>query len=897
MAETTIGAALRSDADGRSGGNGSPAATPAMAQFLDLKRAHSDSLLFYRMGDFYELFFDDAVQAAAALDITLTKRGKHDGEDVAMCGVPVHAAETYLLRLIRKGFRVAVCEQMEDPAAAKKRGAKAVVRREVVRIVTPGTITEDELLESRRNNFLAALGDAQGELGLAWLDVSTGTFSVQQIAPAGLAAALARIDPGELLVPERMLARAEIEPALADRAAIVVPQPDPRFDSDSARRRLEAAYGIKALDALGAFSRAEIAACGALVEYVELTQKGRLPRLDAPRRQRDGATLEIDAATRRNLELTESLTGGREGSLLEVIDRTVTGAGGRLIAARLAAPLTDPAAIAARLDMVAWFHDHAALQAEVRDRLRRCPDVERALSRLTVGRGGPRDIGAIRDALGAAHDLRQVVSDDGEPAPTGIASCAENLGNHHELVALLNRALVDEPPARTADGGFIAEGYADELDESRTFRDEGRRLAARLQSKYAEATGIASLKVRHNNVLGYFIEVTAAQDANMPKGPDGGFIHRQTLASAVRYTTTELAELEGRIARAGNRVIELELALFEALVAEIANRAETIARTGAALAALDVTAALAELAAERRYVRPEVVDGCDFEITRGRHPVVEAALAAGREADFVPNDCNLAPDQRLWLVTGPNMAGKSTFLRQSALIVVLAQAGSFVPAEAARIGVVDRLFSRVGAADDLARGRSTFMVEMVETAAILNQASDRSLVILDEIGRGTSTFDGLSIAWATLEHLHTTNRCRALFATHFHELGNLKATLDALSCHTMQVKEWQGEVVFLHEVGHGEAKGSYGIHVGRLAGLPDAVVRRARDVLRRLEKGERSGDMSKLANDLPLFSAAPSAAPAAPSAVEESLAGVNPDELTAREALDLVYRLKRLLEE
>ncbi len=897
MAQSTTASALSSNEAGPSAASGSPAATPAMAQFLDLKRAHPDCMLFYRMGDFYELFFDDAVQAAAALDITLTKRGKHAGEDVPMCGVPVHAAETYLSRLIRKGFRVAVCEQMEDPATAKKRGAKAVVQRDVVRIVTPGTITEDELLESRRNNFLAALADAQGELGLAWLDVSTGSFSVQPITLGALATALARIDPGEILVPDRLLARAEINAALEDWAAVLVPQPDPRFDSDSARRRLEAAYGVKALDALGAFSRAEIASCGALVEYVELTQKGRLPRLDPPRRQRDGAALEIDAATRRNLELTESLSGGREGTLLAVIDRTVTGAGGRLMAARLAAPLTDPAAIGERLDMVGWLHEEATLRGSLRARLQRCPDVERALSRLTVGRGGPRDIGAIRDALEVAHELRAAISEQGDTPPAGIARAAEDLGAHHELIALLRRALVDEPPARTSDGGFIAEGYSDELDESRTYRDEGRRLVAGLQGKYAEATGIASLKVRHNNVLGYFIEVTVAQDGNMPKGPESGFIHRQALASAVRYTTTELAELEGRIARAGNRVVELEHALFEALVAEIAGSAEAIARAGGALAEIDVTAALAELAAERRYVRPEVDGGLDFEITGGRHPVVEAALAAGREADFAPNDCALAPDRRLWLVTGPNMAGKSTFLRQNALMVVLAQAGSFVPAESARFGVVDRLFSRVGAADDLARGRSTFMVEMVETAAILNQAGPRSLVILDEIGRGTATFDGLSIAWATLEHLHESNRCRALFATHFHELGNLKATLDALSCHTMRVKEWQGEVVFLHEVGPGEAEGSYGIHVGRLAGLPDAVVRRAREVLARLEKGERSSGTSDLADDLPLFSAAPAPAPETPSAVDETLAGVSPDELSPREALDLIYRLKRMLDD
>ncbi len=897
MAETTPGTTPRSEPAGRSASGQFPAATPAMAQFLDLKSAHPDCLLFYRMGDFYELFFDDAVAAAAALDITLTKRGKHGGEDVPMCGVPVHAAETYLLRLIRKGFRVAVCEQMEDPAAAKKRGPKAVVHRAVVRVVTPGTITEDELLDSRRNNFLAALADAQGALGLAWLDVSTGAFSVQPIVLGGLAAALARIDPGELLAPERLLARAEVKAALDPWAAIVAPQPDPRFDSNSARHRLEAAYGIRALDALGAFSRAEIAACGALVDYVELTQMGRRPRLEAPRRQGDGAALEIDAATRRNLELTESLSGGREGSLLAVIDRTVTGAGGRLMAHRLAAPLTDPAAIAERLDRVAWLHDAAALRGSLRTRLQRCPDIERALSRLTVGRGGPRDLGAIRDALEVADDVRTAISDHGEQAGADIARTTGDLGGHHEMIALLTRALAEELPARTSDGGFIAPGYSDDLDESRTFRDEGRRLAAGLQGTYAEATGIASLKVRHNNVLGYFIEVTAARNDDMPTGPDSGFIHRQTLASAVRYTTTELAELEGRIARAGNRVIELEHALFEALAGEVADRAEAIARAGAALAALDVTAALADLAAERRYVRPHVDGGFGFEITGGRHPVVEAALGAGREADFVPNDCDLSPDRRLWLVTGPNMAGKSTFLRQNALIVVLAQAGSFVPAATARIGVVDRLFSRVGAADDLARGRSTFMVEMVETAAILNQAGPHSLVILDEIGRGTATFDGLSIAWATLEHLHETNRCRALFATHFHELGNLKATLDALSCHTMRVKEWRGELVFLHEVGPGEAEASYGIHVGRLAGLPDTVVSRAQEVLARLEQGDRSGEMADLAGDLPLFSAMPAPSPAAPSAVEETLAGLSADELSPREALDLIYRLKRMLDD
>ncbi len=870
--------------------------TPMMTQYLAIKRDHPDSLLFYRMGDFYELFFDDAVAAAAALDITLTRRGKHAGEDIPMCGVPVHAHDAYLSRLIRKGFCVAVCEQTENPAQAKKRGTKSVVAREVVRVVTPGTITEDALLDSRRHNYLAALADAQDALGLAWLDMSTGAFNVQPIEAATLAAVLARIDPGELLVPDRLLRREDLREVFADWSAAVTPLPGSRFDSDSARRRLETLYRVKALDAFGGFERAEIAACGALLDYVELTQKGRLPRLAAPRRIAVGATLEIDMATRRNLEITETLTGGRDGSLLSVIDRTVTGAGGRLLAARISAPLTEPDEIASRLDMVGYFNDEQILRADLRAALRTAPDMERALSRLTLGRGGPRDLAAIRDALNCAHELREMLETRTD-APKGLADSARDLGQHGALTDRLGRALAPELSLLARDGGFIAEGYAPELDEQRSLRDESRQLIAGLQREYAEATGISSLKVRHNNVLGYFIEVTSANSGKMPDDAESPFIHRQTLASAVRYTTVELGDLESRIGRAADRALALELAMFDDLVAEVVARVEETALAATALAALDVAAALAEIAAERGFVRPLVDDGHSFSVSGGRHPVVEAALVARNEADFVPNDCDLATDQRLWLITGPNMAGKSTFLRQNALIVVLAQTGSFVPAQSAHIGAVDRLFSRVGAADDLSRGRSTFMVEMVETAAILNQASERSLVILDEIGRGTATFDGLSIAWAALEHLHEVNRCRALFATHFHELTSLTARLDALQCHTMRVKEWQDEVVFLHEVDPGAADRSYGIHVARLAGLPGAVIARAEEVLATLEKGEQSGVLARLADDLPLFATTVAPPPPGPSPLEDALGAVNPDELSPREALDLVYRLKRLRDE
>ena len=877
-----------------------------MAQYLALKAAHEDCLLFYRMGDFYEMFFEDAVKAAEALDITLTKRGQHRGEDIPMCGVPVHAADAYLSRLIRLGFKVAIGEQVEDPAEAKKRGAKAVVKREVVRVVTPGTITEDELLDARAHNYLAALAEAGGALGLAWLDVSTGDFLAQPVAAPALGAVLARVRPGELLLADRLLERPALFETLADWNAALSPLPAARFDSGNARRRLEAIFGVKALDAFGDFGRAELAAAGALLEYVELTQRGRLPRLAAPRRLRDGAVMEIDAATRRNLELAEALSGGRKGSLLETLDRTVTGAGARLLAAQLAAPLTDPARIGGRLDMVQFLVEAEGLRAELRERLKRCPDIERALARLTLGRGGPRDLAAVRDGLGEARLLRRCLDAEGPAAPPeGLLAAARELGEHGPLTERLGRALGAELPLIARDGGFIAAGYSDELDELRGLRDESRKLIAALQGRYAEETGVTSLKIRHNNVLGYFVEVTAVHKDKIPTGErggeDGAFIHRQTMANAMRFTTVELGELERKIASAAERALSLELALFDDLVGEVLARAEPVAAAAAALAMLDLAAALAHRALEGRWCRPRVDESAAFEIRAGRHPVVEAALARDQDAVFVANDCDLGEAQRLWLVTGPNMAGKSTFLRQNALIAVLAQIGSYVPAETAHIGVVDRLFSRVGAADDLARGRSTFMVEMVEAAVILNQAGPRSLVILDEIGRGTATFDGLSIAWACLAHLHGLNRSRALFATHYHELTRLAGTLDSLHCVSMRVKEWQGEIVFLHEVADGTADRSYGIHVAKLAGLPSAAVERAEAVLATLESGEQVDALAKLVDDLPLFAARPAApSPAAatpePSKAEETLRTVNPDELTPREALELLYRLKGLLE-
>jgi DNA mismatch repair protein MutS len=880
-------------------------ATPLMAQYLEIKAANAEYLLFYRMGDFYELFFDDAAKAAEALDIALTKRGKHQGQDIPMCGVPVHAAEAYLEKLIRKGFRVAVCEQVEDPAEAKKRGAKSVVRREVIRLVTPGTLTEDSLLEARASNILAALGRAGSDFAIAAADMSAGEFRVAAVSAGDVAAELARLSPREVLAPDALLADETLGPLLKSLGPALTPLPVIKFDSGNGARALKALYRVAALDAFGQFSRAELSAAGALVGYLELTQKGKLPALKSIARVASSTFMGIDAATRANLELTETLSGERRGSLLANIDRTVTAAGARELALRLSSPLTDAAAIAARQDAVAHFISLADLRRDLRDDLRRAPDIARALARLSVGRGGPRDLANIRDGLKAARTIRDRLGafDDPLGAAPGEVRAArddlvEGLAAALRLNDSLDHLLVPEPPFLARDGGFIAAGSHAPLDEVRSLRDESRRVVASLEARYREQSGVGSLRIKHNGVLGYFIETTPAHADKLQIGAlRDTFRHRQTIGSAVRFSTDELANLASRIAQAGDQALALERELFDAMAALALDTATPLGNIAGALARLDVAAALAELAVERRLVRPIVDNSAAFSIQRGRHPVVEAALQAANAQAFVPNDCDLSPASRgrLWLVTGPNMAGKSTFLRQNALIAILAQMGAFVPAEAAHIGIVDRLFSRVGAADDLARGRSTFMVEMVETAAILNQATEKSLVILDEIGRGTATFDGLAIAWATAEHLHEKNKSRALFATHYHEMTALAERLSSLACVTMRVREWNDSIVFLHEVAPGAADRSYGIHVAKLAGLPAAVIARAEDVLRALEEGREGHKPLARIDDLPLFQAnAVAKTKAATSAAEEALRTVSPDSLSPKEALELIYLLKSI---
>jgi DNA mismatch repair protein MutS len=871
--------------------------TPMMVQYTQVKQQYPDCLLFYRMGDFYELFFDDAVQASAALDITLTKRGSK-GDDVPMCGVPWHSHESYLAKLIRLGFKVAICEQVETPEEAKQRGGyKALVKRDVVRVVTQGTLTEDTLLDKNANNYLAALADVGGAIGIAWLDLSTGDFALQPVHAKDLGTTLGRVDPGEVLLPEKMTQNEKLFDVFADYRQRLTVQPGSRFDSENARKRLEKHFGVATLESFGGFSRAEIAAAGALMDYVELTQKGKFPRLSAPRQLALGSVMEIDAATRRNLELTHTMTGERNGSLLSTMDMTVTGAGARLLSRHIAMPLTDPAAINDRLDMLSFFVREPKTRDETRGFLRQCADIERALARLSLDRGGPRDLAAIRDTLAQTVRLHKLISSAGD-VPKGLQAALDTLalwGSHHPLIDQLQRALSEDLPMLARDGGFIARGFAPKLDELRALRDNSRQHIAQLQAAYAKDTGVHTLKIKHNNVIGYYIEVTSA-NADKLFGDTAKFIHRQTMASAARFTTVELSELESKISEAAGKSLALELEMFQQLANEVLAVGETIAQTAHAIAAIDVAAALAELGVKNNYTRPKVDGSLAFDIKGGRHPVVEAALKKQNNQEFIANDCDLADAARIWLLTGPNMAGKSTFLRQNALIALMAQMGSFVPAAEAHIGVIDRLFSRVGAADDLARGRSTFMVEMVETATILNQSTDRSLVILDEIGRGTATFDGLSIAWACLENLHDVNRCRALFATHYHELTSLTERLKHLSCYTMRVREWKEDIIFLHEVAAGTADRSYGVHVAKLAGLPPAVISRAEQVLEILENTKNPMAPGKTMGDLPLFSSIPKEPPKAKtSPVHDALKEFDPDTMSPKEALDALYALKNKL--
>ena len=871
-----------------------------MAQYLDMKARHPDAMLFFRMGDFYELFFEDAITAGQALGITQTFRGQHNGQPIPMAGVPYHAAEGYLSRLIKAGYRVAVCEQTEDPAEAKKRGSKAVVRREIVRIVTPGTITEEALLEARSANCLAAVGLAAGgrEAALAIADVSTGRFEVFGLLPAALEDVLAAVAPREVLVADSVMAQPDV--ARATQGLTLTPRPDVRADAKLGERLVKEAYGVSTLDGFGAFSRAELIACALLFDYLAVTQAGGQARLDPPIRSAPDTFLAIDQATRASLEIERSSRGGRQGSLVAAVDRTVTSAGARLLAHRINRPSRDAGEIGRRLDAVAFFLDASDRREFARAALKRASDLERARMRLGLRRGGPRDLAALAACLRVGEEIcADLSSRDDPPAEIASACAALSLADRPKLGAFAQQvaaALSVELPVQVRDGGFVAAGFDPSLDEARSLKEDARGIIARLEAQYGADTGISGLRIKHNNVLGFFIEVNAKHGDQLMKPPLAAtFIHRQTMANAMRFSTTELSELEARISRADGEALAREMDIFNRFVAEADALGPELALVADGLARIDVAAGNAEWAAEASAVRPEIVDAPVFEAEGARHPVVEASLRAQGQG-FTANDCRLdargSSAPRLTLITGPNMAGKSTFLRQNVLLVILAQAGCYVPARKFRLGLADRVFSRVGASDDLSRGRSTFMVEMIETAAILNQATQNSIVILDEVGRGTSTWDGLAIAWAAVEHLHEINKCRALFATHYHELTGLADTLAACSNASLRAQEWKGDLVFLHEVKPGPADRSYGVQVAKLAGLPSVAVKRAEAVLKKLEAKEGG---AKRLEELPLF-AAFEAAPAPelrePSEADKLLAELDPDTLTPKEALELVYRLK-----
>ncbi len=873
--------------------------TPVMAQFLAAKASQPDAIVFFRMGDFYELFFKDAEIASKALGITLTRRGKHQGQDIPMAGVPVHALDGYLARLIRQGFKAAICEQLEAPSEARKRGSKAVVHRDIVRVVTPGTLTEDSLLDARGANRLAAVSVRKGRAAVAVVELSAGSVDAVACSLEDLGATLASFRPSEVLVPDRLFSDEATKAALDGSGGVVQALPQALAEPVGARARVERLYGVASLDGFGAFEEAEISALGLIAAYLETTQAGKIPALSPPRRSGDSGFLAIDPATRLSLEIDRTQRGEREGSLLACIDRTVTSGGARALAERIARPLCDPAAINHGLDAVEWLLERRDLRRDLRDGLRASSDVARAVSRLVLGRGGPRDLAAVRTGLAIAEGIAGLFQPAREPLagpPARIVACLDRLTLSPDLGRLLvdlAQGLVAEPPHLARDGGFVAPGYRPELEEARRLRDDSRRVVADLEARAVAEAGVP-FKVRHNAVLGYFLETSAraAEPLLRPTG-ESPFIHRQTLANQVRFTTVELSELDAKISQAGYRALAIEGETFETWRTTVQLLARPLQAVAEALAELDAHAALAEWAEEVGGVRPVINDSLCFDVTAGRHPVVEAAVRSQGDP-YTPNDCRLdgsgAAASRLSIVTGPNMAGKSTFLRQNALMVVLAQAGAFVPAAAMRLGVVDRLFSRVGAGDDLARGRSTFMTEMVETAAILTQATDRSFVVLDEIGRGTATYDGLAIAWAVAEALHDQNRTRTLFATHYHELAGLETRLAHVSNLSMAAREWNGDLVFLHEARSGAADRSYGVQVAKLAGVPASVVGRARQVLERLE-GEKAAAVSL--DDLPLFAVA-EPPPPRPSAVEDALQAIQPDELSPREALEALYRLKSL---
>ncbi|MCC6393446.1 MAG: DNA mismatch repair protein MutS [Bryobacterales bacterium] len=804
--------------------------TPLMRQYHSLKQQVPGALLMFRLGDFYELFYDDAVTAARELEITLTSRNKEKGQPIPMCGVPHHSAESYLARLIHKGYRVAICEQMEDPRFARK-----LVKREIARVVTPGTTTESGVLRPKENNYLAASLIHHEAAGLAFVDLSTGEFRATELAAADLPAALEALNPREILFPS-----AGSAPSPTNKICLT-PLDDWIFAFDYAQRSLQDHFHLMSLDGCGLAARPlAIGAAAAILHYARETQKSTLDHLDRPTWYDRSDSLILDAATVRNLELLEPLfaDGWKEGTLIHVLDETLTGMGARLLRRRLLRPAFHLPEIEARLDSVQSLLTSSIERGELRKILGAILDLERLLSKVTLGTANPRELRALGISLSAAPALRQVCA----PFSGRLAEIASRLDDVAEVRDAILNAITSEPPVSLADGGVIREGFDHALDELRDISRNSKQYIARIELRERARTGIASLKVRFNNVFGYYIEISKANLHLAP--PD--YERKQTLVNAERFTTPELKELEVKILEAEERMLAIERDLFSRLRSLAAAEAARIRLTAAAVAELDVAAALAQVAAENRYCRPKFSPNGLMHAVAARHPVIEK-LASRDASRFIANDVYLDPAGKfIGVITGPNMGGKSTYLRQCALLIVLAQMGSFVPAESATLPLTDRVFTRVGASDNLARGRSTFMVEMTETAAILNTATPTSFIVLDEVGRGTATFDGMSLAWAVIEHLHDRIRAKTLFATHYHELTELSDQLEGVTNLQVAVKESGDQIVFLRKVLPGSADKSYGLEVARLAALPPSVIARAREILALHEKTEHqmSGELS-----------------------------------------------------
>jgi DNA mismatch repair protein MutS len=842
-----------------------------MQQYLRIKAEQPERLLFYRMGDFYELFYDDARRAARLLDLTLTARGQSGGEPIPMAGVPVHAADQYLGRLVRLGESVAICEQIGDPAASK-----GPVERQVVRIVTPGTVTDDALLNERQDNLIASVHQAKGEVyGLAVLDLSSGRFVVSEVqGDEALLSEFERLRPTELLYCDGARLPGEARPGFTA-------YPPWHFDLEVATRLLTNQFGTRDLAGFGCDALpAAVTAAGALLHYVQETQRSALPHLTGLQVERRDEAVILDAATRRNLELEWNLSGGQAHTLVDVLDQTVTPMGGRCLRRWINRPLREREALRARQGAIAAFLETAA-HATLREALRGIGDVERILARVALRSARPRDLTTLRRALEGLPALRAQLETLDAPL---LSNLAANLGEHPQTVDLLQRALIEEPPVLLRDGGVIAPGYDSELDELRTLSENADQFLVDLEARERERTGIANLKVAYNRVHGYYIEISRSQAERAPVD----YTRRQTLKGAERFITPELKRFEDQVLSARERSLAREKALYDELLERLQPELGALQRCAQALAELDVLATLAERAEALDYCAPELSDAPGLLIEGGRHPVVEGVL----DEPFVPNDLRLDDRHRMLVITGPNMGGKSTYMRQTALIVLLAHIGSHVPAQRAVIGPIDRIFTRIGAADDLASGRSTFMVEMTEAANILNNATPDSLVLMDEIGRGTSTFDGLSLAWACAEQLAETTRAFTLFATHYFELTTLPEEHTGVANAHTEAMEHGDEVVFLHQVREGPASQSYGLQVARLAGVPAAVLKRARKRLEALEM-RAAGEVET--PQLSLFGTAPEPAEAEPHPAVEALRELEPDALTPRQALDELYRLRELL--